>query len=82
MKRISPIEKALAVAEAEKTANAITTRRLMAWHAACRQELRKIHGLDSDEASQRAIDLFTEHNGVKPYLDWKNADTVAKEWKP
>lgn len=82
MKRISPIEKALAAAEAEKTANAITTNRVIAWHGACMAELIATHGLDETEASQRAMDLFGEHNGVKPYLDWKNADTVAKEWKP
>lgn len=77
---IVPVEPAPSLIE--QAAVSITEKRVIAWHSACMAELVKVHGLDEGEASQVAMNLFDQHNGLKDYLSWQNADTVAQAWTP
>ncbi len=67
--------------EAIKTANDITTTRILAWHKSCTEELVKL-GAPEDAASDMAMLIFeTECVPKGDYLGWPNADTAARQWK-
>lgn len=64
-----------------KTANDITTARILAWHKACTEELVNL-GAPEDAASDLAMRIFEVECVPKgDYLGWPNADTAAQQWK-
>lgn len=66
---------------AMKTANEITTTRIMAWHKECTAELMRL-GAPEDDASALAMRIFEVECLPKgDYLSWPNADTAAQRWK-
>lgn len=66
---------------AMKTANEITTTRILAWHKACAEELVNL-GAPEAAASDMAMLIFeTECLPKGDYLGWPNADKAAQKWK-